>query len=71
MQGDIRLDAPRPRGLPRLITLGRLLLVFLLWWPVLLGAGEVVAWGLLVIIAADFLDGHLARRWGVAAIPVG
>ena len=25
----------------------------------------MVAWGLLVIIAADFLDGHLARRWGV------
>ena len=40
----------------------RLLLIPVIWWVAFLGDGRLVALGLLVAGASDFLDGYIARR---------
>jgi len=62
----------RPLALPNLLTYGRIaavpVVVALLYWQSIIGAGLWLRWvALLVFIAAavtDFLDGYLARIWG-------
>ena len=40
----------------------RLLLIPVIWWVASLGDGRLVALGLLIAGASDFLDGYIARR---------
>jgi phosphatidylglycerophosphate synthase len=40
----------------------RLLLIPVIWWVAFLGDGRLVALGLLIAGASDFLDGYIARR---------
>lgn len=40
----------------------RLLLIPVIWWVAFLGDGRLIALGLLIAGASDFLDGYIARR---------
>jgi phosphatidylglycerophosphate synthase len=55
------------RRIPDGFSLLRLLLIPVLWGLALTGQGRAVGIGLIVAGASDFLDGYLARRFGLTS----
>lgn len=62
---DFRLSAPRHLNVPNLITLGRVILVPVIFWLLVSGETRLAFFVFVLAGASDAVDGFIAKRFGL------